>query len=218
MSLPKGHVVDRLASTLGSRDEVPNQELAVEIAAKKDVRSTQELIELLTSGTKAQKSDAIKVLYEIGERKPELIASHVKVFLSLLDSTQPRLVWGAMCALDTVALLESAILASALPTISKAIDRSESVIARDHFVSLIAKLGGLKKYESLASEILINEVRKAPVNQLPSYAEQALPVVQRTAAKAFEKILTFRLETLEQPAKRKRIERVLSLLAKQAHS
>lgn len=71
-------VIDKLASSLNRRDEAPNQELAKRITDKNDRKAVQELVANLGTKSKAIQSDCIKVLYEIGERKPEFIADNVE--------------------------------------------------------------------------------------------------------------------------------------------
>src|SRR5204863_8238201 len=99
-------VLDRLASALNRRDEVPNQELARKIVETGDKAAVKELVESLHHKANNIQSDCIKVLYEIGERRPELIARYYKDFGELLKSKNNRLVWGAMTALDTIVLKE----------------------------------------------------------------------------------------------------------------
>src|SRR5262245_57511213 len=101
-------IVNKLASALDRRDEVPNQELAEAIVRKRDKAAVQELVENLTNKNKNIQSDCIKVLYEIGEREPALIAEHHDAFGKLLDSSNNRLAWGAMTALDTIAAVKPA--------------------------------------------------------------------------------------------------------------
>jgi len=67
-------VIDRLASSLGRRDSVPNQELAQELSKTKNADEIRELIENLNNKDRKIQSDCIKVLYEIGYIAPELIA------------------------------------------------------------------------------------------------------------------------------------------------
>ena len=62
-------VLDRLASSLGRRDEVPNQILAKQIVAKNDKVAVKELAENLSNKDKNIQSDCIKFLYVIGEQK-----------------------------------------------------------------------------------------------------------------------------------------------------
>ena len=79
-------VIGKLACSLNRRDEVPNQELAKELADKNDTHSIQELVENLSNKNKNIQSDCIKVLYEIALLKPQLVAIHIKEFISLLDN------------------------------------------------------------------------------------------------------------------------------------
>jgi len=69
-------VLGRLASGMGRNDERPNVELGEALAASGDAAAIAELVGALT-GPAAVASDAIKVLYEAGERRPALLAPHV---------------------------------------------------------------------------------------------------------------------------------------------
>src|SRR2546428_3952969 len=97
-------IIDKLASSLNKRGEKTNLELARRIAEKDDRKALNELAKNLTNKDRGIRSDCIKVLYEVGERKPELIAEFAEEFASLLDSKENRLVWGAMTALDCITL------------------------------------------------------------------------------------------------------------------
>lgn len=59
-----------LASAKGRRDEAPNIALAEKLTRSRDKRAIAELIRLTSKGTKPQRRDAIKALYEVGERAP----------------------------------------------------------------------------------------------------------------------------------------------------
>jgi HEAT repeat protein len=63
------NIIEKLASSLGRRDEIPNTELSKSLSDKEDHKSIEELAELLTHKNKNIRSDAIKVLYEF--RTPE---------------------------------------------------------------------------------------------------------------------------------------------------
>ena len=67
-------IITSLASSLGRRDEVPNQELARALAAKKDKAGIREIAENLWNKDKNIQADCIKVLYEIGYIEPKLVA------------------------------------------------------------------------------------------------------------------------------------------------
>ena len=139
-------VLDQLATALGRRDEVPNQELAQRIVRERNAAAVKELVENLEHQNKAIPSDCIKVLYEIGAANPDLIAKYYKEFGKLLESKHNRLVWGAMMALDTIVLKQPKGVHGMLSKILQTADTSGSVIARDHAVGILAKLATLKPY------------------------------------------------------------------------
>jgi len=201
----------RLASALGRNDERPNVELAEALVAKPDKAAITELAMLLTSGTTAEQNDAIKVLYEIGERKPGLVAPHADAFLTLLTSKNNRNVWGAMSALATIASARPKVLGAQLNAILAAADKG-SVIAKDKCMSVLSRLAiaGVGK----AAPALLDRLETAAPNQFPMYAELALPAVPSAQRAGFQAILESRLAKIEQPAKRARVEKVLRKLAK----
>ena len=126
----KSSIAGRLAGAMDRRDEGPNEELAAELAASGDKEGIAELVALVRTGKERQRNDAIKVLYEIGARRPELIGSYCTVFLEALGSKANRQVWGAMTALDTVAEIRADEIAAELPRVIEAADRG-SVIANE---------------------------------------------------------------------------------------
>ena len=207
-------VLDQLASALGRNDEEPNVELAEKLAAKPDKTAIAELVAVLKTGPAATANDAIKVLYELGEHRPELIADCADAFFATLLSKNNRLVWGGMSALDTVATVSAATLAKRLPEILAAAEKG-SVIAKDKAVSILAKLVAARRGDK-ALPVLLAMVESAAVNQLPMYAEMAAPAIDRAHRAAFTAIISKRLQTIEQPAKRARLEKLLRKLAKSA--
>src|SRR5437763_7491579 len=99
-------VLDKLACAQDRRDEGPNEALAAAIVKAKNRAAVAELFENLANKNKAIQSDCIKVLYEIGECEPALIAPYAAEFGELLGSRNNRLVWGAMTALDAIAAVD----------------------------------------------------------------------------------------------------------------
>ena len=204
-------ILDKLSSSLGRRDEKPNQELAKQIISKKDGKAVKELVLNLQNKSKDIQSDCIKVLYEVGEQKPELIAKYAQDFVALLGSTNNRLQWGAMTALDSIAALEPKTI---YPALGKILDIASkgSVITRDHAVGILIKLASVKQYSDKAFTLLIAELKTAPANQLPMYAENAMSVVTEKNKVIFLKILSSRLHDIEKDTKRKRVEKVIKKL------
>lgn len=96
-------VLDRIAFFQKQRDEIPNQQLARELAETENRAGIKEIAAKLQNKNQNVQSDCLKVLYEIGYLKPDLMADYTSDFLRLLKSKNNRLVWCAMIALATVA-------------------------------------------------------------------------------------------------------------------
>ena len=200
-------VLNKLASSLNRRDEVPNQELANEIVLAKDKKAIKELIENLNNKKDIQ-NDCIKVLYEIGEQNPKLIANYIKEFVEHLNSKNNRLQWGAMTALGTITTERPKEIYAALPTILLAADKG-SVITTDHAVNILIKLCSIKDYSTNAFSLLIEQLLRSPTNQLPMYSERAIPIVDDKNKALFVKTLISRLKDIDKETKRKRVEKVI---------
>ncbi|AXY77380.1 hypothetical protein D3H65_26865 [Paraflavitalea soli] len=202
------NIISQLASSLDRRDEVPNQELARKIVSKKDKIAVRELVDNLGNKSKDIQHDCIKVLYEIGEEAPALIADHANVFVGLLDHKNNRLQWGAMTALSTITLEKPKEVYAALPRILDAADKG-SVITKDYAVNILISLCSLKPYTDKAFPLLIEQLLNSPTNQLPMYAEKALPIITDKNKALFIKTLTSRLGDIEKDTKRIRVEKVI---------
>jgi hypothetical protein len=204
-------VLDKLATALGRRDEVPNQELAELIVRTRDRKAVQELVENLSNKNTNIQGDCIKVLYEIGEREPGLIAEHHEALSRLLESSNNRLVWGAMTALDAIAAVEPAAIYRLVDKIVATADAG-SVITRDHAVGILINLAKLKPYAKKCLLLLIEQLRSCPANQLPMYAEKALAVATPGNKKLFQKVLSERLSSLPKASQKKRLLKVMDHL------
>jgi len=205
-------VLDQLATALGRRDEVPNQELAQRIVRERDAAAVKELVENLEHQNKAIPSDCIKVLYEIGAANPDLIAKYYKEFGKLLESKNNRLVWGAMIALDTIVLKQPKGVHGMLSKILKTADTSGSVIARDHAVGILTKLATLKPYRRDCVALLIEQLMSCPDNQFPMYVEMSAPVLDADSREKFRKVIEKRSRDLDKESQKKRVGKVLKRL------
>jgi len=207
-------VLDRLATALGRRDEVPNQELAQNLVSRRDTTAVKELIDNLNHKNKAIQSDCIKVLYEIGGANPDLIAKYYQEFGQLLESKNNRLVWGAMTALDTITLKQPKGVHGLLAKILKTADTSGSVIARDHAVGILAKLATLKPYQRDSIALLIDQLLSCPNNQLAMYVEMSAPVIDADNREKFRKVVEQRAAGLDKESQKKRVAKVLKKLTR----
>lgn len=202
-------VIPKLASSLNRRDEMPNQELAKQIASKKDKKAVEELVIHLSNKSKDIQNDCIKVLYEIGEINSSLIAGYVKEFIELLTNKNNRLQWGAMTALDNITPENPKAIYTALPQVIKAMELG-SVITKDYGVNILIRLCSVTQYAGKAFSLLNEQLLDSPLNQLPMYAEKAIPIINEKNKALFIKTLSSRLDDIEKDTKRKRVERVIN--------
>lgn len=206
-------VIDQLASSLGRRDEVPNQELAKQIAANNDKTAVAELVMGLEHKNKDIQSDCIKTLDELGKLSPKLVAPHIESLLALLNHKNNRLQWGAMSALNAIANEDLKAIYQALPKIIASADKG-SVITNDNCVGILIKLCTVKAYADDAFSLLNERLIKCPTNQLPMYAENAIPIINEQHKNTFIHTLTARLAEIEKDSKRLRVEKVIKKLNK----
>lgn len=206
-------IIDKLATSINRRDEIPNQELAKQIAGSNDKKAVKELIDNLRNKNKDIQNDCIKVIYEIGAVKPNLVADFSKELIELLDNKNNRLQWGAMIALDTITNEIPKTIYKALGKIIDVADKG-SVITNDHCVGILIKLCGIKEYAESAFSLLNERLKISPTNQLPMYAENALPIINEKNKTTFIKTLSSRLADIEKDTKRIRVEKVIKKLTK----
>lgn len=99
-------MIEKIAFNLGRNDEKPNIDLAIELINSKDLDGIKEIVDRLKNKKEQIANDRIKVIYEIGERNPQLIAEYVLDFINLLKSKNNRLVWGCMTAISKITFLK----------------------------------------------------------------------------------------------------------------
>lgn len=206
-------IINQLASSLHHKDEEPNQELAKKIATEMDTAAVHELFQLLHGKNKDIQHDAIKAIYEVGTLNPTLITGFETELLALLNNKNNRLQWGAMTALNTITELVPDQIYAALPHIIQAADNG-SVITNDQCVAILIKLCTISRYAEDSFTLLIERLLKCPTNQLPMYAENAVPVVDAKNMSTFIKTLQLRLPEIEKDSKRARVEKVIKRIQK----
>ncbi len=206
-------VVPKLASSLGRNDEAPNQALAADIARRGDRRAVKELIKKLNSNDTDIQNDCIKVLYEVGERKPELIAPFVSEFLDLLSNKNNRITWGAMTALGTIAALKADTIWTRVGDVMRANDAG-SVITQDWGIRVLAAVSSKsKKHEQKIFPYLLAFLKRCIPRDVPKHAESMAVAVNRGNRDRFIKGLKARERELKpsQMARVRKIYRKLGL-------
>ena len=189
-------VLNRLASLLGRRDEVPNQELARDLAARKDKAGIREIAENLWNKDKNIQADCIKVLYEVGYIEPKLIADYAEDFVKLLRSKNNRLVWGGMTALAEVAKVNPDAVFNHFDEIQKA-KETDSVITVDNAISTLAWTASAnKEYNKTIFPYLLKHLSGCRPKEVPQHSEKTLPAVNAVNKSDFIKVLEKRMEDL----------------------
>jgi hypothetical protein len=201
-------VLGRIAHFQNRRDEVPNQELARSLAAKKDRADIREIAAGLWHELPQVRSDCLKVLYEVGYLDPALIAGHVDDFLKLLDSKANRLVWGGMIALSVIAALKAAEIFEHRDAIRRAMEGG-SVITIDNGVKTLALVaaGDDVRREAILPYLLAHLAACRP-KDVPQHCESTLPAVSAGHKSAFIEVLRKRLPELT-PGQAARVKRAM---------
>jgi len=188
--------LDKLAHSLGYRDEVPNQELARDLVTKKDKKGIREIAEHLWDKDVNIANDCIKVLYEIGYIDPSFVSPYVGDFIKLLKSRHNRLVWGGMLALGTVAKLCPSEVFEHLEDVKKAMGGG-SVITKDNGVKVLADTASTnEKYNKAIFPYLLKHLSSCRPKEVPQHSEKTMPAVNATNKADFIKVLEKRMEDL----------------------
>lgn len=204
-------VMEKLASRRGVKSDVPNQELAKELALNNDTDGIKEIAENLWSDDKAVQSDCIKVLYEVGYLRPELIAVHVNEFISLLKSGNNRLIWGGMIALSTIAGIRSREIFDSRDIIEDTIEKG-SVITVDAGIKTLSRVAASgEPYNKTLFPYLISSLRNCKPKSVAQYSESIFETVTENNREQYVKVLNERKEILS-PSQSKRIEKLLKKL------
>jgi len=189
-------VLGRIAHFQDRRDEVPNQELAHDLASRQDRRGIKEIADNLWNQEKDIQADCIKVLYEVGYVEPALIAGYAEDFVKLLKSRNNRLVWGGMIALGTVAALKADVVFAHIEDIQQAM-KTGSVITVDNAVVVLARAASTSdRYRKAIFPLLIGHLKTCRPKDVPQHSEKTLPAVNPSNRKDFVAVLTKRMGDL----------------------
>lgn len=208
-------ILNRVASQQNRRDDVPNQELARELAATENLNGIKEITENLFNKDKNIKSDCIKVLYEIGYIKPELIAEYTKDFMRLLKSRDNRLVWGAMIALSEVAIIKADVIFEYIEIIYSTMQKG-SVITIDNGIKVLARVASQKDtYNKSIFPYLINHLENCRPKEVGQHSESIYAAVNLQNKDKFLNVLQERESSLTN-AQLSRVKKLYKALDKLA--
>lgn len=205
------NATELLSKSLNRNDNEPNIQLAIDIINTNNKEWVQELIDALSD--KKFQNDCIKVLYEIGlHGGRKLISPYWQTFVKLLTQKNNRLIWGAMTALDTIALLQSDNIVAQIDIVKNAVDNG-SVITIDGGVSMFAKLASIDKHSELVLPMLIEQLERCPPKQFPQYIEKSVIAFNKKTVELFKQTIKIRYDDLEKDSQRKRVDKVIKSLS-----
>jgi len=201
-------VLNRIAYFQNRRDEVPNQELARELAESRNSEGVHEIAENLWNKDRNVANDCIKVLYEIGYLAPELIAGYVDDFLKLMQSRNNRMVWGVMLALSTIAALKADEIYPHVGEIEKVMENG-SVITVDNGVKILALVASKNEaYRARIFPYLLDHLATCRPKDVPQHSEKTLAAVSARNKAEFIAVLQKRMVDL-QGAQVSRVKKVI---------
>ena len=205
-------MIEQLACRLGRNDEVPNIELARLLCESENENGIREIAEGLRSSDTAVANDCIKVLYEIGESKPELIAGYTEDFINALSSSNNRIVWGSMKALSRVAPLRPEAVFKRLPEVITAYTKG-SVITRDNSISVFAALcAAQESYRHTIFPLLLEHIAGCRAKEIPQHAERIVVCLESGTRQAFVAALEKRKHEMTE-TQNKRIDKLIQQVA-----
>jgi vesicle coat complex subunit len=208
-------VLEKIVYYRNRRDEVPNQELARELAETENMEGIREIAENLWHKNKSVQSDCLKVLYEIGYINPDMISGYLHEFLKLLKSKTNRMVWGAMIGLATIAEKNPGEIWANINDVIVAVEHG-TLITVVWGVKTLGRVASTdKKYSERIFPFLIEHLRNCITRDILLHAESILPAVDLENKKDFLAVLDLRKSELKpsQLARHKKLLR--SLEAKQ---
>jgi hypothetical protein len=194
-------MIELLACRLGRNDETPNIELAEKLCASADKTGISEIADGLKSKEQAVANDCVKVLYEIGQRKPELIADFADYFIMALSSKNNRIVWGSMMALACITPNKPEVVFNRLSEIIAAY-KNGSVITVDNSISVFAQLcKANENYQKAVFPILLDHLANCRAKEIPQHAERMAVCIDTGNKEEFIKALETRTNELSESQK-----------------
>jgi len=194
-------LIELLACKLGHNDEIPNIELAEKLCGSMDKDGVSEIVGGVQSKEQAIANDCIKVLYETGQRKPNLISDFADDFITALSDKNNRIVWGSMKALACIAPIKSETLFNRLPEIVAAYKKG-SVITVDNSITVFAELCKANSdCRATVFPMLLDHLTNCRAKEIPQHAERIAICIDSSNEELFIKALDARVGELSESQK-----------------
>ncbi len=204
-------VLDKIAFYQNRRDEVPNQQLAKELAQTENKKGIAEIAANLHHKNRNVQSDCLKVLYEIGYLKPDLIADYAAEFLQLLESKNNRMVWGAMIALATIADKKPKEIYAKIDAVTAAFNKG-TLITQVWGTKALAKVAAANPtYKQKILPHLLAQLKRSLPRDIPLHIESILPAIDAENKPEILKIIETKKPEMT-PAQLARLKKVMKKL------
>lgn len=192
-------MIELISYFSGNKDEKANIVLAIQLSETEDSEGIKEIVQGLNEKNIGICNDCIKVIYEIGSRKPNLIAEYVMDFLNFLESKNNRMVWGAMMSLSAVSFIKYNEISDNFDKVYKAY-KEGSVITIDNSISVFAELVKSDvKNAAQIYDILLDHLSTCRPKEVAQHSERAFVCINEKRAESFKKVLLCRLNMLSEP-------------------
>lgn len=207
------NALERTAHSLGRRDEVPNQQLAAELARTEDQAGIAEIAANLANKDRNIQSDCLKVLYEVGYLKPALIVDYVDQFIDQLSSRNNRMVWGAMIALATIAPLSAARIWKRIDEVVTATDKGSLITLVWGIRTLAVVAAGSAAASRKLLPTLKRSLRECVPRDVPTHLESMIPAMDAKTCGELIRIAESRMKEMTK-SHLARLRRVIRKLEK----
>lgn len=168
----------RLACNNDRKDAVLNEELAKELADTHNTAGIEEIASYLHDKNKVIQSNCLKVLYEIGYTKPELIARYVSDFITFLSGKNNRMIWGSMIALATITELKPNEIWNSINVIIETMKKG-TLITEVWGIKVLVKLSPLHDdYYNKLTPILLDYIKTCRPIDFATRLDLILPVLK----------------------------------------
>lgn len=185
-------VLNKISFYRNRRDEIPNQDLAKELAKEKNREGIKEIALNLLNKEKNIQSDCMKVLYEIGYINPGLIEDYVNDFLYQLKNKNNRMVWGAMIGLFTIAHLKADEMWKDIDLILQITEKGTVITYITGIKTLSVIAASKPEYKKKLFPVLINYLKKSIPRDVPTNAESMICTVDEKNKEEFLAVLKAR--------------------------
>lgn len=210
--------IRKIAFYRNIRNEIPNQELAKELAETNNVAGIKEIADYLFDKNSSVASDCIKVLYEIGYLKPELIKDYSEIFLRLLESKNNRMVWGGMIALATVAELNAELIGKQIELILNTMKKGTLITEVWGIKTLVGVSLKNNKTKEKLLPVLFDYLERCRPIDFATRVETILPVISNLDEnEIMERIIAMKTSELSD-SQTKKLNTILNRYKKQAHA